>query len=59
MRSKLLLVFVALMIVGCVVQPNRPSPMRGEASNVTLRGYVEMCEREPESVLCEKDLDDE
>jgi hypothetical protein len=29
--------------------------MTGEPVNIGLSGQIEMCEREPESVLCEED----
>ena len=36
-----------------VMYPN--TEMTGEPVNIGLSGQIEMCEREPESVLCEDD----
>ena len=41
----------ALMIVGCETS-NKTSPMEGTPTNAKLKGYEEMCKREPESELC-------
>jgi hypothetical protein len=45
------ILITALMIVGCEV-PASSSRMEGTPSNAKLKGYEEMCKREPESELC-------
>ena len=33
--------------------------MTGEPVNIALKGQREMCEREPESILCKEEVEDE
>mgnify|MGYP006089360841 CR=1 FL=1 len=56
----LTLILIVLMstLIGCssietVEETN--TEMTGEPVNIGLSGQIEMCEREPESVLCEDD----
>ena len=41
------------MLLGCESVP-LPGEMTGEPVDISLGGQVEMCEREPESILCEE-----
>ena len=53
--SLLVLVFA---LIGCnskEVEVETNTEMVGEPVNIGLSGQIEMCEREPESVLCEED----
>jgi len=44
---------IILLLSGC----SNPGVISGTPANVSLKGYTEMCIREPESELCrEKDL---
>jgi hypothetical protein len=57
----ILILMLCLSIIGCsretveenVMYPN--TEMTGEPVNIGLSGQIEMCEREPESILCEED----
>jgi len=61
----LTLILIVLMstLIGCngkaveenVMYPNTNTEMTGEPVNIGLSGQIEMCEREPESILCEDD----
>jgi hypothetical protein len=33
--------------------------LTGEPVNIALKGQREMCEREPESILCKEEVEDE
>ena len=48
-------VFCLLALPSCTTLPEE---MTGEPVNVILKGQKEMCEREPESILC-KEKEDE
>lgn len=54
---------VICLIVGCTTLPEEentgPTEMTGEAVNIVLTGQKEMCEREPESILCKEEEVDE
>jgi len=45
------------MLVGCLPSIH-PGEMTGEPVDISLLGQVEMCEREPESILCEEPPDE-
>jgi|TARA_R110000751_G_scaffold169198_3_gene275636 hypothetical protein len=47
-----LLVFVSSCAT-TIEEETGPTEMTGEAVNIVLKGQKEMCEREPESLLCE------
>ena len=53
----LILIVLMSTLIGCssetVEETN--TEMTGEPVNIGLSGQIEMCEREPESVLCEDD----
>jgi hypothetical protein len=54
-------VFCFLALSSCTTLPEEstgPTEMTGEPVNVILKGQKEMCEREPESILC-KEKEDE
>ena len=57
MKSTLILIVLMSALIGCssetVEETN--TEMTGEPVNIGLSGQIEMCEREPESVLCEDD----
>ena len=40
-------------------EPTGPTEMTGEPVNIALKGQKEMCEREPESILCKEEEVDE
>jgi len=59
--SLLFAVFCLLALPSCTTLPEEstgPTEMTGEPVNVILKGQKEMCEREPESILC-KEKEDE
>ena len=53
---------ILTMCVGCagnaITGVPLPHEMTGEPVNISLLGQVEMCEREPESILCEEAPDE-
>jgi len=54
--------FAICLIVGCTSlpeEPKGPTEMTGEPVNIVLKGQKEMCEREPESILCKEEEVDE
>ena len=57
MFLSLILIVLMSTLIGCssetVEEAN--TEMTGEPVNIGLSGQIEMCEREPESVLCEDD----
>ena len=57
MVLSLILIVLMSTLIGCssetVEETN--TEMTGEPVNIGLSGQIEMCEREPESVLCEDD----
>ena len=57
MKSTLILIVLMSALIGCssetVEETN--TEMTGEPVNIGLSGQIEMCEREPDSVLCEDD----
>jgi hypothetical protein len=54
---------MALFIVGCVPQNacigTAESAMQGEEIRLRAQAYIEMCQRNPQSVLCTTEFDDE
>lgn len=52
--KKLLLVLL-ISLYGCTTTDVASGPMEGSPTNVKLRGMKDMCEREPESELCNAD----
>ena len=61
--QRLISVFAICFLVSCattVVEETGPTEMTGEPVNIALKGQREMCEREPESILCkEEEVEDE
>lgn len=54
-------IFCFLALPSCTTLPEEstgPTEMTGEPVNVILRGQEEMCEREPESILCKEEEDE-
>ena len=43
---------ILLLLCGCAA-PAQDAQMSGPPSNLNMQGYTEMCEREPESLLCQ------
>jgi uncharacterized protein YceK len=52
---KSLLIVLILCIHGCSTVDVASGPMEGSPTNIQLRGMKEMCEREPDSELCNAD----
>lgn len=51
---------ILTMCVGCASTTNNESTeMVGQPVNIAILGQVEMCEREPESILCEESPDEQ
>ncbi len=60
----IMIVLMSTVIVGCnevkdvpdysILEENN-TEMTGDPVNIGLSGQIEMCEREPESILCEED----
>ena len=60
----IMIVLMSTVIVGCnevkdvpdysILEENN-TEMTGDPVNIGLTGQIEMCEREPESILCEED----
>lgn len=51
MRYLTLLLF--LFLIGCAT-PSEPEVISGEEINIYVEGYEDMCEREPNSILCQQ-----
>ena len=60
----IMIVLMSTVIVGCNEVKDVPdyslleennTEMTGDPVNIGLTGQIEMCEREPESILCEED----
>ncbi len=54
---KYIIIVTLLTLLGCSAkeQAQDSTEMTGEPVNIALTGQVEMCEREPESVLCQEE----
>jgi uncharacterized protein YceK len=52
--KKLLLVLL-ISLYGCTTVDVASGPMEGSPTNIQVRGMKEMCEREPDSELCNAD----
>lgn len=53
--ASLIAISLVLLLSSCTTLPEEstsPTEMTGEPVNVILKGQKEMCEREPESILC-------
>lgn len=50
---KYLTLLLLFLSVGCAT-PSEPEVMQGEEINIYVEGYEDMCEREPESILCKE-----
>ena len=54
--QRLVSLFAICFLVSCTTLPEEenagPTEMTGEPVNIALKGQKEMCEREPESILC-------
>ena len=60
--QRLISLFAICFLVSCaitVVEETGPTEMTGEPVNIALKGQREMCEREPESILCKEEVEDE
>ena len=60
--QRLISLFAICFLVSCattVVEETGPTVMTGEPVNIALKGQREMCEREPESILCKEEVEDE
>lgn len=60
--QKVISLFAICFLVSCatiVVEETGPTEMTGEPVNIALKGQKEMCEREPESILCKEEVEDE
>jgi hypothetical protein len=58
--QKLVGLFAICFLVSCAtVEDTGPTEMQGEPVNIALKGQKEMCEREPESILCKEEEVDE
>ncbi len=60
--QRLASLFAICFLVSCattVVEETGPTEMTGEPVNIALKGQREMCEREPESILCKEEVEDE
>ena len=60
--QRLTSLFAICFLVSCattVVEETGPTEMTGEPVNIALKGQREMCEREPESILCKEEVEDE
>ena len=56
-RQVLVLLAFSILLFSCTAVPEDQgdTAMTGELVNITLKGQKEMCEREPESILCKDD----
>jgi hypothetical protein len=56
-RQVLVLLAFSILLFSCTAVPEDQgdTAMTGEPVNITLKGQKEMCEREPESILCKDD----
>jgi len=56
-RQVLVLIAFSILLFSCTAVPEDQgdTAMTGEPVNITLKGQKEMCEREPESILCKDD----
>ena len=58
--QRLASLFAICFLVSCAtVEDTGPTEMKGEPVNIALKGQKEMCEREPESILCKEEEVDE
>ena len=58
--QRLIGLFAICFLVSCAtVEDTVPTEMQGEPVNIALKGQREMCEREPESILCKEEVEDE
>ena len=58
--QKVISLFAICFLVSCAtVEETGPTEMQGEPVNISLKGQKEMCEREPESILCKEEEVDE
>ena len=58
--QKLVGLFAICFLVSCAtVEDTGPTEMTGEPVNIALKGQKDMCEREPESILCKEEEVDE
>ena len=58
--QRLASLFAICFLVSCAtVEDTCPTEMQGEPVNIALKGQKEMCEREPESILCKEEEVDE
>jgi hypothetical protein len=58
--QRLVGLFAICFLVSCAnVEDTGPTEMTGEPVNIALKGQKEMCEREPESILCKEEEVDE
>jgi hypothetical protein len=60
--QRLISLFAICFLVSCAtttVEDTGPTEMTGEPVNIALKGQKEMCEREPESILCKEEEVDE
>ena len=58
--QRLVGIFAICFLVSCAtVEDTGPTEMTGEPVNIALKGQKEMCEREPESILCKEEEVDE
>ena len=58
--QRLIGLFAICFLVSCAtVEETGPTEMQGEPVNIALKGQREMCEREPESILCKEEEVDE
>jgi len=56
-RQVLVLLAFSILLFSCttVTEEQGDTTMTGEPVNIALKGQKEMCEREPESILCKDD----
>jgi len=54
------LLFALVLLTSCVTPTENTgsTEMTGEPVNIVLKGQKEMCEREPDSILCKDDTDE-
>jgi hypothetical protein len=60
--ASLIAISLVLLLSSCAtptVEDTGPTEMTGEPVNIALKGQKEMCEREPESILCKEEEVDE
>ena len=55
---KYLTLLLLLLSVGCAT-PSEPEVIQGKEVNIYVEGYEDMCEREPESILCKEPEQDD